>query len=148
MPKYLQGKYIIRNKEKYLGDHTNIIYRSSWELKFLAWCDKNPNIIAFSSEEVVIPYKSPVDGRVHRYFVDFYVETIQADGSKKTLLLEVKPKAQTLEPKIPKRRTKRFISEVMTYGVNQAKWKAAEDFCKHKGWEFQIITESELFGKK
>jgi hypothetical protein len=76
------------------------------------------------------------------------VEAMLPDGSIKTMLLEVKPKAQTLEPKVPKRRTKRFISEVMTYGVNQAKWKAAREYCEFKGWEFQIITETELFGKK
>ena len=111
---YKQGFFRPMNPKKYRGDPTNIVYRSGWEKVVMKNLDENSSVIAWSSEEVVIPYKSPVDGRVHRYFVDFYVETIQADGSKKTLLLEVKPKAQTLEPKIPKRRTKRFISEVMT----------------------------------
>lgn len=145
---YKQGFFKPLNPKKYRGDPTNIVYRSGWEKVVMKNLDENSSVVAWSSEEVVIPYRSPVDGRVHRYFVDFYVETIQADGSRKTMLLEVKPKAQTIEPKIPKRRTKRFLSEVMTWGVNQAKWKAAEDYCKHKGWEFQIITESELFGKK
>jgi len=134
--------------KKYRGDPTNIVYRSGWEKQVMKNLDENSSIVAWSSEEIVIPYRSPVDGRLHRYFVDFYVEAMLPDGSIKTMLLEVKPKAQTLEPKVPKRRTKRFISEVMTYGVNQAKWKAAREYCEFKGWEFQIITETELFGKK
>jgi hypothetical protein len=80
--------------------------------------------------------------------VDFYVETVGSNGETKKMLIEVKPRAQTQEPKSPKRRTKRYITEVVTYGVNQAKWKAAEEYCLKKGWEFKIITESELFAKK
>jgi hypothetical protein len=145
---YKQGFFKPMFPKKYRGDPTNIVYRSGWEKQVMKNLDENSSIVAWSSEEIVIPYRSPVDGRLHRYFVDFYVEAMLPDGSIKTMLLEVKPKAQTLEPKVPKRRTKRFISEVMTYGVNQAKWKAAREYCEFKGWEFQIITETELFGKK
>ena len=109
--------------------------------------DTNPNIIRWGSEEVVIPYVSPIDNRYHRYFTDFYVEAVGRDGETKKMLLEVKPKAQTQEPKKPSRKTKRYITEVMTYGINQAKWKAAEDFCRDRGWEFKVITESDLFKK-
>jgi hypothetical protein len=109
--------------------------------------DENINIVRWASEEIVIPYISPIDNRPHRYFVDFYVEAKLADGSIKKMLLEVKPAAQTQPPKSPKRKTKRYISEVMTYGINEAKWKAAKEFCLDKGWEFRIITEAELFKK-
>ena len=108
----------------------------------------NPNVLKWGSEEIVIPYMSPVDNRWHRYFVDFYVEAVGRDGGKRVMLLEVKPKAQTQEPQKKSRRTKRYITEVVTYGVNQAKWKAAEEYCKDRGWEFRLITESELFRKK
>ena len=145
---YKQGFFKPLNPNKYRGDPTNIVYRSGWEKKVMENLDENSSIKSWSSEEVVIPYRSPVDGKLHRYFVDFFVESIAPDGTIKTMLLEVKPKAQTIEPKIPKRRTKRFLTEVMTYGVNQAKWKAAREYCEFKGWEFKIITENEIFGKK
>ena len=129
MTKYLQGKYIVRNKKKYMGDHNNVVYRSSWELKFLAWCDNNPNVVEFSSEEIVIPYKSPVDGKYHRYFVDCFVKVKDKSGNVKSYLIEIKPKKQTKEPEQQRRVTKRYITEVTTWGVNQAKWKAATEYC-------------------
>ena len=145
---YKQGFFKPKNPQKYMGDPTNIVYRSGWEKKFMTYLDDNVGIIRWSSEEVVIPYISPLDNRPHRYFVDFYVEAKGIDGSIKKMLVEIKPFAQTQEPKVPKRKTKRFISEVMTYGVNQAKWKAAQDYARHKGWEFQVLTENEIFSKK
>lgn len=148
MTNYKQGFFKPKNPKKYIGDPTNIVYRSGWEHRVMQSLDDNLNVIRWASEEVVIPYRSPVDNKIHRYFVDFYVEAIGRDGETRIMLLEVKPKDQTQEPKKPKRTTKRFITEVMTYGVNQAKWKAAEEYCKSKGWEFQILTEQELFGKK
>lgn len=144
---YKQGFFKPRNPNKYIGDPTNIVYRSGWEKRVMEWADTNSSIVKWGSEEVVIPYVSPVDNRVHRYFMDFYVEVKGSDGSIRTMLLEVKPKAQTQAPKTPKRKTKRYITEVVTYGVNQAKWKAAEDYCKTKGWEFKLVTESDIFGR-
>lgn len=144
---YKQGFFIPQNPKKYRGDASNIVYRSGWEKGVMKWLDENTNVISWSSEEVVIPYVSPIDNRVHRYFVDFYVEAIGRDGTKKVMLLEVKPKAQTIQPKAQSRKTKRYLTEVMTWGVNQAKWKAAEEYCEYKGWEFRIITEAELFTK-
>ena len=141
------GKYYPKNPKKYKGDINNIVWRSTWELKLLKFLDESDSVLEYGSEEIVIPYYSPVDGKPHRYFVDFYVEARAIDGSVKKMLLEVKPAAQTQPPKSPKRRTKRYISEVMTYGVNEAKWKAAKEFCDEKGWEFRIITEAELFKK-
>jgi hypothetical protein len=144
---YKQGFFTPQNPKKYMGDSKNIVYRSGWEYRVMNWADTNPNVVRWCSEEIVIPYISPVDNRPHRYFVDFYVEAIGSDGETKKLLLEVKPKAQTQPPKEMKRKTKRYITEVVTYGVNQAKWKAAEEFCKDKGWDFMLITEEQLFRK-
>lgn len=145
---YKQGFFKPKNPKKYAGDPTKIVYRSGWEKKVMEWADSNSSIIRWASEEIVIPYKSPVDGRWHRYFVDFYVEAVGSDGETKVMLLEVKPADQTQAPKSQKRKTKRYITEVMTYGVNQAKWKAAQEFCLDRGWEFRLVTESEIFGRK
>lgn len=134
-----QGKYNVSFPRKYKGDSNNVIYRSSWEYKFMKWCDLTPSIQEWGSEEITIPYISPVDGRRHRYFPDFYVKI---DNRK--YLVEVKPMKQTKEPKTQKRITKKYISEVTTWAVNKAKWKAAEEFCLDQGWEFKIITEKEL----
>ena len=140
----LKGRYIPRNIRKYRGDYKNIIYRSSWELKFMKYCDLNDSILEWGSEEVVIPYRSPLDNRIHRYFVDFYIKVEDMSGQIKKYLIEVKPKKQTRPPAKPKRQTKRYISEVTEYAKNQAKWKAATEFCEDRQWNFMIITEDEL----
>lgn len=110
----------------------------------MTWLDKNPDIISWASEELIIPYISPIDNRYHRYFPDFLVKVKTRDGSMKTMLLEVKPKKQTLEPVKKKRMTKQYLNEIATYGVNQAKWKAANEYCLDRGWEFKILTEEHL----
>jgi len=102
------------------------------------------NVIEWRSEEIAIPYVSPVDNRYHRYFPDFIVKVRRPDGSTKTMMLEVKPKAQTKEPTKKKKVTRAYINEVTTWGVNQAKWAAAQDFCEDRGWEFRLITEDHL----
>jgi hypothetical protein len=142
--KYLQGKYKPSKPEKYKGDVNNIIYRSSWERKFLYYCDTNENILEYSSEEVVILYKSPVDNRYHRYFVDFYIKYKDVNGKIKKCLIEIKPFRQTQEPKVQKRKTKGYIYEVVEYAKNQAKWEAAKEWCLDHGWEFKVLTENEL----
>jgi TnsA endonuclease N terminal len=138
------GVYKPRNPEKYIGDHTNIIYRSSWECKLMSYFDKNPNIISWASEELAIPYKSPKDGKYHRYFPDFIVKAKSKDGKTKTLMIEVKPKKQTIAPTKKKRITEQYVNEVITWGINQSKWKAATEYCLDRGWEFKIITEDNL----
>lgn len=138
------GRFTPKNPKKYVGDHTNIIYRSSWECKVMSWLDKNEDIISWASEELIIPYKSPVDNRVHRYFPDFLVKVKTRDGKSKTMLLEVKPKKQTVQPVLKKRVTKQYLNEVTTYAVNQAKWEAATEYCLDRGWEFRILTEEHL----
>jgi len=142
-----KGNYKIKNYKKYRGNVDNIVYRSSWECKCMTYFDTNPNVLWWTSEECIIPYRDPVTGKSRRYFPDFVICVKQIDGSKKTIMIEVKPQHQTQEPKVQKRKTKKYINEVYTYAVNQAKWKAAIEFCKDNKWEFQVITENELFGK-
>jgi hypothetical protein len=139
-----QGKFTPINPQKYKGDPTNIIYRSSWEKRVMLWLDKHSQVVSWSSEEVVVPYKSPADGRFHRYFVDFYAQIRGKDGKLNSYLLEIKPKKQATEPEIKSRITKQYINEVVTYAINQAKWKAATEFCKDRGWEFKVLTEDHL----
>lgn len=127
-----------------MGDYKNIIYRSSWECKVMDWLDRNPDIISWGSEELIIPYISPVDNKWHRYFPDFLVKVRTKDNIIRTMMLEVKPKKQTKAPEPRKRVTKQYIMEVTTWGVNQAKWKAAQEFCEDRKWEFKIITEDHL----
>ena len=138
------GKFSPKNPTKYLGDPTNIIYRSLWERRVMVHLDENPGVVKWSSEEVVIPYLSPVDNRWHRYFPDFYVQTKNKQGMLESRILEVKPKSQAVAPKAKKRVTKQYIQEVMTYGINEAKWKAATEYCKDRDWKFMVITEDDL----
>jgi|TARA_A100001515_G_scaffold139375_1_gene133939 hypothetical protein len=139
-----KGKFQPSYPRKYKGDPTNIIYRSLWERKFMMYCDLNENIIEWGSEEIALPYRSPLDNRVHRYFPDFYIKVKENNGSLKRYLIEIKPKKQTVEPKVQKRKTKSYIYEVTEYAKNMAKWKAAEEFCKDRMWEFKVLTEDEL----
>lgn len=137
-------RYIPLFPEKYAGDPTCIIMRSSWETRFAGWCDKNPAVIKWISEETVIPYRCPTDNKIHRYFVDFQIQIRQKDGLLKTYLVEIKPEKQTQPPIYPGRRTQRYLTESFTFIKNQAKWKAATEYAKDRGWDFKIITENEL----
>ena len=138
------GKYYPSFPRKYKGDPTNIIYRSLWERKFMVYCDKNAKILEWGSEEIALPYISPHDSRVHRYFPDFYIKVQENTGKVKRYLIEVKPLKQTVKPKKPKRQTKGYIREAFEYARNQAKWKAAREYCADRMWEFKVITEKEL----
>ena len=142
--KTYKGRYSPKHPEKYKGDPTQIIYRSGWERRLMVYLDENKSVIQWSSEEIVIPYRSPIDNRMHRYFPDFYVKAIDKDGNITEQLLEVKPKKETREPTKKKRITKQYITEVTTWGKNQAKWKAAEEYCLDRGWQFKLITEDHL----
>jgi hypothetical protein len=147
MAKYVQGKFKPINPHKYEGNPMNIIFRSSWELKFLRWCDSNQSIIKYSSEEIVVPYLCPTDNRWHRYFPDAKIVIKDKLGNIITYLVEIKPFAQTKPPVIPKKKTKRYINEVMTWGKNEAKWKFCDKYAKERGWQFMVITEHDLYGK-
>lgn len=133
-------KYLPIFPEKYTGDPTNIIMRSSWETLFASWCDKNPSVLKWSSEETIIPYRCPTDNHIHRYFVDFKIVV----NTGKTYLIEVKPYKQTQLPEYPGKRTNRYLTESLTFMKNQAKWSAATNYALDRGWEFKIITEHEL----
>jgi hypothetical protein len=139
-----KGRYKVLNPSKYKGNLSDIVYRSSWELRFMRWCDTNASVLEWGSETVVIPYKSPVDSKLHRYFVDFYVKIKNKDNKIVKYLVEIKPEKFTKPPEVPKRQTKKFIQEVFQYGTNQAKWKAANEFCQDRGMKFLILTENDL----
>ena len=142
--KSLKGFFNPQNPQKYKGDATQIVYRSSWELKFLLYLDKHPDVIEYSSEEIIIPYLSPVDGKYHRYFPDFFVKMKTKDNKVKNVLIEIKPQAQTIEPVKKNKINRTYINEVFTWGVNQAKWEAAKEYCKKRNWDFMILTEKDL----
>lgn len=144
MGESVKSKYKPSFPRKYKGDPNNIICRSSWERKFCRYCDLNEQVLEWGSEEFWIPYLSPVDNRVHRYFPDFIMKVRESSGQVKTYVIEVKPGKQTVPPKKPKRQTKSYLYECKTYAVNQAKWKAAVEFCKDHMIEFKVITEKEL----
>jgi hypothetical protein len=139
-----KGIYKPSNPKKYIGDPKNIIYRSLWERKFMVWCDLNENIMKWSSEEIWIPYISPLDNRCHKYFPDFYIKYKDNEGILRESLIEVKPKRQVEGPKPQKRMSQKQMYEIKEFAKNQAKWKAAKEFCEDRRWKFQILTEDNL----
>ena len=139
-----KGKYRVLNPLKYKGEINNVVYRSLWELRFMKWCDGNASILEWGSETVVIPYVSPVDRKVHRYFVDFFIKVLDKTGKTQKYLIEIKPEKFTKPPPIPKRKTKQFIDEVFQYGINEAKWKAAFEYCEDRKMKFMVLTEKDL----
>jgi hypothetical protein len=134
------GRYTIQNTAKYNGDPTKVFFRSLWERQVFRWIDSNSDVKIWSSEEVVIPYICKTDGRIHRYFVDLKISM----SNGKTYLIEIKPKSQTIPPLQPKRKTQKYITEVMTYAKNLSKWEAASQYAKSQGYEFQVWTEETL----
>lgn len=147
MPQYYKGKFKPKNPGKYLGNPTNIIYRSSWELKLMKYLDEHHDVLRWGSEEIHIHYRSPLDppgSRPRRYFPDFIAEMRERDGKVRVYIMEVKPYAQTKPPENTRKKTKKFISESRTYAVNEAKWNEAREYCKRRGWGFRIITEYDL----
>jgi hypothetical protein len=144
----LQGFFKPRNPEKYRGNVLDIVYRSSWELKLAMYLDEHPSVIEWGSETISISYRSPIDGKIHRYYPDFKVVKL-VSGRRKTLIIEVKPSRQCTAPKSVKKGakpTKSLMEAVKTWGINSAKWEAARAYCADRDWEFVIMTEKELFG--
>jgi hypothetical protein len=148
MKRYKQGKFVPKNPTKYIGDPTKIVYRSSWELKVMKRFDLASWVQRWSSETTIIPYISPIDNRPHRYFVDFSLIVKDKEGNYITYLVEVKPFKETKEPINKGKNRQRYINEVMTYSVNQAKWKAARQYCEKKGWKFIIMTEKDILDRQ
>lgn len=135
-----KGRYTIKKPEKYAGDPTKVVYRSLWERNAFRWCETNPDVKLWNSEDVVVPYVYSVDKSLHRYYVDLLIQM----KNGKTYLIEIKPKKETSPPKSPKRKTKRYLNEQLTYIKNTDKWKAADKFAQHNGWKFQVWTEDTL----
>lgn len=135
-----RGRYKVKDPKKYVGDPNKVVYRSLWERQVFRWCEANSDVIEWSSEEVVIPYICATDKKPHRYFIDLYLK--MKDG--KRYLIEIKPKKETVPPKSTGRRTKKYITESLTYVKNQSKWKAASEFAADNGVTFQIWTEDTL----
>ena len=138
-----KGRFSPKNPQKYMGDPNNIIYRSSWECRVMDYIDKNPDFVSWSSEEMCIPYVSPVDGKRHRYFPDFIVKVKSKDNKITTYMIEVKPEKQSKPPEKRKRITKQYINEVVTWGINQSKWKSAIEYCKDRNWQFIVMVSSD-----
>jgi len=145
-----KGKFRPKNPNKYKGNPSNIIYRSLLERRFMVYLDNNPSILKWQSEEIIIPYVSPVDNRVHRYFPDFYIKYKNSDRKIIEELIEVKPFNQCSPPNPKKKLTKtgrtskRYLKEVQTYIVNDAKWNQAMKYCKDRNWKWRILTEKDI----
>ena len=142
-----KGKYRPINPKKYKGDPTNIVFRSLWERKVMVEFDTNDSVLEWASEEMFVPYKSPIDNKWHRYFPDFIIKMRDRGGNIKVKMIEVKPYNETKPPAKhdgSKRPTRKYLTEVAKYGINSAKWKAAQEYCADRGWDFEIITEKEL----
>tara|TARA_B100001778_G_scaffold329756_1_gene331230 strand:+ start:348 stop:782 length:435 start_codon:yes stop_codon:yes gene_type:complete len=138
------GKFSPTNPKKYRGDPTKIIWRSTWERKFMRWCDTKSSVTKWASEEIIIPYRSPKDGKIHRYYPDFYMKTRESGGKVKESIIEIKPLKQCSPPKQPKRKTAKYKAECLTYAINQAKWKYASKWCKERNLSFVVLTEKDL----
>ena len=131
------------NPEKYIGDHIPV-FRSSWERRMMYFLDNNPNVIRWGSELVQVPYLSPKDGNIHRYFVDFYAETVSQSGVRSKCLIEVKPLKKLSAPKTRNRSQKTITTETVEYAVNMAKFEAATAYAKMNGMRFDIFTEEDI----
>lgn len=142
-----KGRYVLRNPEKYIGNPTNVIFRSSWEKRFMIFLDNHESILSWSSEELAIPYFWDLDKKIHYYFPDFIVTMKTKQGIVK-MIIEIKPYSQTVAPIKTKRKSeKTFLMEMEVYSKNIAKWKAAEKYCSERNMVFRIITEKDLFKK-
>jgi len=137
-----------QHPEKYAGNPNNIVCRSKLEYYFYRFFDTNPSVLAWGSEEIVIPYFNPLDRRMHRYFPDNILKVKTKDGKEKVIMAEIKPFAFCSPPKPPKRQTQGYINRVEDYVRNQSKWKAAREWCGKKNIEFKILTENDLKRKK
>jgi hypothetical protein len=135
-----KGIYTPNNPSKYAGDPKRIVYRSGWERKFMLYCDRNDEITYWASEELAIPYVNPIDRKVHRYYPDFIIKT----KNGKRFMIEIKPAAQTKQPKPKTKKSRAFMRESLEYIKNIAKWQAADVYCNDNNMEFKIFTEKEL----
>lgn len=140
--RFTQGYYTLKNPEKYVGDKSKIRYMSSWELQTHSFFDNNKRVIRWSSEELCIPYIKPTDGKIHKYYPDYWVEYVNTDGEILQEIIEVKPSTQT---RMPRSNSKHKLYEQITFAVNTAKWQACSMWCKQHGMNFRIVTEKSIF---
>lgn len=140
--KFKQGVFRPKNKTKYIGKG-DPVYRSGWELKFFRWADDNPNVVEWASEALIIPYTSPLDNKVHRYYTDGII-AIKEGNSIVKYIIEIKPKSQTILPVKGKKKISTLVYETSRYAQNQAKWAAANAYAVRHGYKFLILTEVEL----
>jgi hypothetical protein len=138
------GKYKPKNQNKYKGNPDNVIFRSLWEKSVMQYLDANQSVLEWGSEEIIVPYVS-VDGKYHRYFVDFFAKIMDKDGNVQMYLIEVKPERQTRPPKETPKRTKAYYKRLYAYEINKRKWEAAINFCEKRGWKFIILTERHIY---
>jgi hypothetical protein len=141
----MKGKFKPKVPNKYKGDPSNIVYRSSWELRFMMMLDENSNVISWSSEELVIPYRTKIKPRkVRRYYPDFWVKKRTKNNTVDIVVVEIKPAYQCKPPKKQAKPSRKYLTEIETWDTNSSKWEAASEFCKDRGWDFKIITEHDL----
>jgi len=140
---FRKGYYQPKNPDKYIGDLSKIIYRSSWELHCFNFLDNNIKVLKWSSEPVGIPYLKPTDNKLHKYYPDLYVQYINKDNEVISEMLEIKPSSQTVLSKARKQKTRLY--ENIVYAINQAKWEAARAWCNQRNIQFRIVTEQQLF---
>ena len=134
-----KGRYKVKNPSKYKGNPTQVVFRSLWERQVFRWCDENPSVLQWSSEEIIIPYRCKTDKKLHRYYPDVYIKT-----KDREYLIEIKPKKETVPPRDRSKKTKKYLNEVMTYIKNTSKWDAAKEYCADRGFIFDIWTEDTL----
>jgi len=139
MARFAQGKYTLKNPDKYVGTRSPT-YRSSWEFAFMRFCDEHPSVSQWASEAIRIPYRNPLSGRHTIYVPDFFIVYADANGRQKVELIEVKPANQTVKEKLGRSKTNQAH-----WIVNQAKWEAARAWCKQKGIFFRIVNEGDIF---
>lgn len=146
--KYRQGKFKPVYPEKYVGDQTEITFRSDWERRMMMWCDLNPSVIKWNSEGMKLPYWSEADQKQRTYWIDFIIQYRASNDTIKTALIEIKPNAQTKAPTKKGKKSDRYLQECYTWEVNKSKWTAARAYAEKYGMEFIIMDEFDLGIKK
>ena len=141
MTKFAQGKYVLKNPDKYIGNKTPT-YRSSWEWAVMNMCDNNPAIDTWASEAIKIPYRCPLTGKQTIYVPDFFVNFVDKDGRKHAEVWELKPAAHAI-----KERVGRNPMNQAAYVKNMAKWEAARAWCARQSISFRVISENDIFHK-
>ena len=137
--KFARGKFVMTAPEKYVG-LKQPTYRSSWEWSFMRFCDTNPSIMKWASEAVQIPYKDPLTNRQTVYVPDFFIQYVDKQGKISTELVEIKPASQAILERVGKNKYNQA-----QYVKNQAKWVAANAWCKQQGIKFRVLNENDLF---